>query len=204
MKTLLILMSACLMLTAQAQQAERSMKVELPKANPNAVFSPRDSLTFNLVLTAKSVEDQNALESLTVDDWRFDEPNYFTDGRVPNVVLHVERKRTDGRWEPVPFRASSQGGGGSLERLHADVTLEVFPGSTDTQAALMAHLAKKAIAAKKPKEEVKVELTELQNAFRSKSLGEFRFTATYSGVLRGNGRVILKAPPIEFKIQEAP
>ncbi len=180
------------------------MKIELSKSKSDAVFSLRDLITFNLVVTTKSVEDQNALERLTVDDWRYDEPNYFSDGRVPNVILHVERKQRDGGWESVPFRASSHGGGANLERLDADVTIEVFPGSSNIQAALVLQLAKKAMAEKKPDEELKKDLTGLQKAFRTESLGEFRLTATYSGVLRGGGRVILKAPPIEFKVQEAP
>ena len=204
MKAALFLMLACLTFSVQAQQAERSMKIELPMSKPNAVFSIRDSVTFNLVVISKSVEDQNALERLTVDDWRYDEPNYFSDGRVPNVILHVERKQRDGGWEPVPFRASSQGGGVNLERLEASVTIEVFPGSSKIPAALVLHLAKKAMAEKNTEEELKKDITELQNAFRADALGEFRLTATYSGVLRGSGRVILKAPSIEFKIQEGP
>jgi hypothetical protein len=183
------------------------MKLDLPESNPNAVFGLHDSLTFNIVVTAKSVEDQNALERLTVDDWRYDEPNYFSDGRVPTVVLHVERKRKDGHWEAVPFRASSQGGGADLERLDADLTIEVFPGSSNIQAAMMMQLAKNALTEKKTEEELKKlekDIAELQKLSRAQSLGEFRLTATYSGVLRGNGRIILKAPPIEFKIQEAP
>jgi hypothetical protein len=204
MKAALLLSLAYFTFAAQAQQAGRSMKVELPKSNPKAVFSLRESLTFNIVVTSKSVEDQNSLETLTVDDWRYDEPNYFTDGRVPNVVLHVERKSAAGRWESVPFRASSQGGGGNLERLHADLTVEVFPGSSNIQAALMTQLAEKALAEKKTEEELKKDIAELQKALRAGSLGEFRLTATYSGVLRGGGRIILKAPSIEFKIQEAP
>lgn len=204
MKSALFLTLACLIFSVQAQQAERSMKIELPKSKPNAVFSNRDSVTFNLVVITKSVEDQNALERLTVDDWRYDEPNYFSDSRVPNVILHVERKQRDGSWEPVPFRASSQGGGANLERLDTDVSIEVFPGSSKIPGALVMHLAKKAMAEKKTEEELKKDITELQNAFRADALGEFRLTATYSGVLHGSGRVILKAPPIEFKIQDAP
>ena len=204
MKATLFLMLACSTIAIQAQQAERSMKVELPKSNPNAVFSLRDLVTFNLVVITKSVEDQNALEHLTVDDWRYDEPNYFPDSRVPNVVLHVERKQRDGGWEAVPFRASSQGSGANLERLDANVTIEVFPGSSNIQAALVMQLAKKAMTEKKTEEELKKDMAELQKAFRAESLGEFRLTATYSGVLRGGGRIILKAPRIEFKIQEAP
>jgi hypothetical protein len=204
MKAALFLTLACLTFSVQAQQAERSMKIELPKSKPNAVFSIRDSVTFNLVVISKSVEDQNALESLTVDDWRYDEPNYFSDGRVPNVVLHVERKKRGEGWEPVPFRASSQGGGANLERLDANVTIEVFPGSSNIQAALVMQLAKKAMAEKTPEEDLKKDMAELQKAFRAEALGEFRLTATYTGVLRGGGRVVLKAPPIEFKIQEAP
>lgn len=117
----------------------------------------------------------------TVDDWRYDEPNYFADGRVPNVVLHVERKQTDGRWESVPFRASSQGGGANLERLNADVSIDVFPGSSNIQVALMLQLSKKAVAEKKSEEAFKQEMMELEKAFRAESLGEFRLTATYIG-----------------------
>ena len=204
MKAALILTLACLTFTAHAQQAERTMKVELPKSKLNPVFNLRELVTFNLVVNTKSVEDQNALERLTVDDWRYDEPNYFSDGRVPNVVLHVERKQRDGGWESVPFRASSQGGGANLERLEADVTIEVFPGSSNIQAALVLQLAKKAMAEKKTDEAFKKEMSELQKAFRAEALGEFRLTATYTGVLRSGGRVVLKAPPIEFKMQEAP
>lgn len=204
MKASLFLTIACLSVGVQAQQTERSMKIELPKSNPNAVFSLGDSVTFNLLVITRSVEDQNALERLTVDDWRYDEPNYFSDGRVPNVVLHVERKKIDGGWEPVPFRASSQGGGANLERLDANVTIEVFPGASNIQAALVMQLAKKALTEKKTDEELKKDMAELQKAFRAESLGEFRLTATYSGVLRGGGRIILKAPPIEFNIKEAP
>lgn len=205
MKAALILTLACFTFTAHAQQAERTMKVELPKSKLSPVFNLRELVTFNLVAITKSVEDQNALERLTVDDWRYDEPNYFSDGRVPNVVLHVERKKKDGGWEPVPFRASSQGGGANLERLHANVTIEVFPGSPNIQASLVHQLAKEAMAEKKTDEKAfKNEMFELQKAFRAEALGEFRLTATYTGVLRGGGRVVLKAPPIEFKIQEAP
>ncbi|MFO1482544.1 MAG: hypothetical protein U1F71_04185 [Verrucomicrobiaceae bacterium] len=204
MKAALFLTIACITGLAHAQQVGRSMRVELPKSNANAVFSVRELPTFNIVVIAKSVEDQNALEHLTVDDWRYDEPNYFADGRVPNVVLHVERKKRDGSWESVPFRSSSQGGGGNLERLEADLSIEVFPGSSNIQAALLMQLAKKAMTEKKTDEELKKDMAELQRAFRAESLGEFRLTATYSGVLKGGGRIILKAPPIEFRIQEAP
>lgn len=204
MKTALFLTLFCLAFAAQAQQAERSMKVELLKSKPKPVFSLSERVRFNLVVITGSIEDQNELERLTVDDWRYDEPNYFSDGRVPNVVLHVERRQPDGRWEAVPFRASSQGGGASLKRLDADVTIEVFPGSSDVQAAFMLQLVKKAEAKKPTEEEFKKEMTELQKAFRAASLGDFRLTATYSGVSRKGGRIIIKAPPIEFKIQEAP
>ena len=170
MKAALFLTLACLTIAVQAQQAERSMKIELPKSSPDAVFSLRDLVTFNLVVITKSVEDQNALERLTVDDWRYDEPNYFSDGRVPNVVLHVERKKRAGGWEPVPFRASSQGGGANLERLDANVTIEVFSGSSDIQAALVMQLAKKAMAEKKAEEDLKKEMAELRNTFRAAAL----------------------------------
>ncbi|WP_395740592.1 hypothetical protein [Prosthecobacter sp.] len=179
------------------------MKIELPKSNPDSVFSLRESVQFNLVVITKSVEDQNTLEPLTVDDWRYDEPNYFADGRVPNVVLHVERKEKDGRWERVPFRASSQGGGANLERLHAHLAVEVFPGSSKVQMALAMYLARKAMAEKKTDESLKQEMAEIQKALKAETLGEFRLTATYTGVSRSGGRVIVKAPSIEFKIQEA-
>ncbi|WP_395752580.1 hypothetical protein [Prosthecobacter sp.] len=204
MKAALFFILACFTFTAQAQQTERSMKVELPMSKVNPVFTLREIVTFDLVVITKSVEDQNTLEPLTVDDWRYDEPNYFSGVRVPNVVLHVERKKKDGRWESVPFRASSQGGGANLERLHANVTIEVFPGSSKIQAALVLQLAKQAVAEKKTDEALKKEMSELQKAIRAEALGEFRLTATYTGVSRSGGRVILKAPPIEFKIQETP
>lgn len=200
MKAALIISFACIAFVAQAQQVERSMKIELPRSKPKPVFSLRESVTFNLIVTPQSTEDFNALEKLTLDDWRYDEPNYFSDSRAPNVVLHVERKQTDGRWESVPFRASSQSGGG----LEGDVTIEVFPGSSNIQAALVMQLAKKAMTEKKTDEEFKKEMSDLQKAFRAEALGEFRLTASYTGVLRGSGRIILKASPIEFKIQEAP
>ena len=135
MKAAPFLTLACLTISVQAQQAERSMKIELPKSSPNAVFSFRDLVTFNLVVITTGVRHQHGRHHGTVDDWRYDEPNYFSDGRVPNVVLHVEREKRGGGWEPVPFRVTSQGGGANLERLDANVTIEVLPGSSNIQAA---------------------------------------------------------------------
>lgn len=203
-KAIVFLMLVYVTFEGQAQQTERSMKIELPQAKPTAVFSQRERITFDLVVVAASVADQNALEHLTVDDWRYDEPNYFADGRVPNIVLHVERKEADGRWESVPFRASSQGGGANLERLEADVAIELFPGSATIQAAMMSRLSREAVAQNKSEEVFQEEMKDLQKAFKTESLGEFRLSATYTGLSRGGGRVILKAPPLEFRIQEAP
>ena len=53
----------------------------------------------------RSVADQNHFAPLVIDDYRYDEPNYFTDKRVPNVTFEVTRLESGG-FKPVPFAAS--------------------------------------------------------------------------------------------------
>jgi hypothetical protein len=91
MKTLRI---ALLLLTASLAMgvdAGRSLTVEFSADHRDKTYPAGSAISFQIVLHALGVEDRNGFEDLVIDDWRFDTPNYFTDHRSPNIVLHVER-----------------------------------------------------------------------------------------------------------------
>jgi hypothetical protein len=85
-------------------------------------FAEKESIHFQLVLDAGSNSESNKYEKLIIDDYRYDEPNYFSDKRVPNLTFHLEKKEKNS-WSSHPYRLSSQGGGLMLEKLSIHVHL---------------------------------------------------------------------------------
>jgi hypothetical protein len=96
----------------------------VPVGDTILTFKAGDSINLYLEARTRSVEDQNHFVSLIIDDYRYDEPNYFADKRVPNVSFEVTRF-VSGSYKRLPLRVSSQGGGVSLEYLLVHVSFEI-------------------------------------------------------------------------------
>jgi hypothetical protein len=118
-------------LTAPARAAVRELYFVQPfaaehvPAGPAALrFSARDSVSLVLELRALSVQDQNRLAPLMVNDYRYDEPNHFADNRVPNVRFEVMAVGWLGV-RPASYRVASQGGGASLQYLHVNAWFQL-------------------------------------------------------------------------------
>ena len=91
-------------------------------------FPALNAVNLNLELRTRSVEDQNRFPPLIIDDYRYDEPNYFADHRVPNVKFLVFRRDRYGVETPARYRVGSQGGGRSLSYLRVNAWFQLGRG----------------------------------------------------------------------------
>jgi hypothetical protein len=85
-------------------------------------FRTTDYISLELELRLPSLEDRST--RLVIDDYRYEEPNYFTDKRVPNVRFEVTKVRGRAR-RPTSYRVASQGSGGDVEREHTNVWFQL-------------------------------------------------------------------------------
>jgi len=166
---------------------------------PRPVTSETGSLvSLELEIRTLSVEDQNRFARLVIDDYRYDEPTYFTDKRVPNVVFDVTT--LDGN--PAPFRVSSQGGGATLEYLHVHVAFEI--GGDPEQLERETNRTYQEIAAKSLKpEDALIHLKTLKQKFAPNQPGTYRVRAIYRPDVPGKWQGELSTAPISIVITDA-
>jgi hypothetical protein len=164
-------------------------------------FTAGEPISFSVYLHALSVEDRMQFEALVIDDWRYDTPNYFADHRCPNVVLHVERLE-NGNWETVGFRVSSQGGGSDLKKAEVDVDLSV--GGDDKKRQLETlRILELATREHTSDSDAKKQLRAMEEIFAPNKAGRYRISATYTGLFKKSGRLLLTTGPIEVVVKDA-
>ena len=100
-------------------------------------FRTTDRISVELELQTTSLADRTAMPDLVIDDYRYDEPTYFTDKRRPNVQFEVSRLRGHSA-RRSPYRVASQGSGSDVERMYANVWFEL--GRSRTVYWLRDHL----------------------------------------------------------------
>lgn len=170
-------------------------------------------ISFELELVAFDVRDQNRLERLVIDDYRYDEPNYFVDKRRPNITFTIEQF-VGGQWKSAAFRTFSQGGGASLNILTVNVYLQIG-GDPDRLGTEI----KKLLAESKDKFlenpenaaiELKKKLQKVKERFMPNRAGKYSISAMYSGRLatesslkgfkEDDPQIVLKTKPIIIEI----
>ena len=171
-------------------------------ADPSKQFCiAGEPISFSVYLHALSVEDRMQFEALVVDDWRYDTPNYFADHRVPTVVLHVDRFE-NGNWDAVGFRASSQGGGAGLKDSEVDVDIAVGGDEPLLQTQEL-QILQRAERDKLPEHETKKLMLKAQELYAPNKAGRYRISATYTGLFKKNGRLLLTTRPVEVVVKNA-
>lgn len=186
---------------AFGDEDRRKLTMEFPPKHAKRTFPAGELINFSVVLHALNAEDGSHFEDLVIDDWRQDTPNFFHDRRCPNVVLHVERLEGI-NWFAVGFHASSQGsGGGGSGTSSVDVNVAV--GGDEPRAREELYLlAKRMESQPMPEAEWEQQIKDLGMRYRTNRPGRYRITATYTGLFKGCGRLLLTTGPVEVTVHE--
>lgn len=170
----------------------------VPVGDTVLTFKAGDSINLYLEARTRSVEDQNHFVSLIIDDYRYDEPNYFTDKRVPNVGFEVTRFDS-GSHVPLPLRVSSQGGGVSLEYLHVHVSFEIG-GAPEKLEAETERVYQEVAARSLTAEHAIPRIEAVRRQFGPNQPGSYRIRAFYRPKVLGKWMGELVTPLITIQI----
>jgi hypothetical protein len=172
----------------------------VPVGNTLLTFKAGERINLELEARTRSVEDQNHFVDLIIDDYRYDEPNYFTDKRVPNVTFEVTRLE-NGKYRSVPFRVSSQGSGASLEYLRVHVSFEI--GGAPEKLEMETRKVYHEIAAKSLRPEDAIpRLEAIRRQFSPNKPGRYRIRAFYRPNVPGKWKGKLIAPAVTILISD--
>lgn len=172
----------------------------VPVGDTLLTFKAGDRIDLHLETRTRSVEDQNHFVPLIIDDYRYDEPNYFTDKRVSNVTFEVTRLE-NGRYKRVPFRVSSQGGGASLEYLHVHVSFEIGGAPEKLETETMKVYQEVAAKSLRPEDAIsRIEAIRRQAA--PNQPGRYRIRAFYRPNVPGKWKGELVALPVTILISD--
>ena len=158
-----------------------------------------ERIDLELEIRTLSVEDQNRFAGLVIDDYRYDTPRYFTDGRVPNVEFEVMVERNGSR-TAMPFRASSQGGGVDLQYLQVHVAFE-FGGDHDKIQAETVRLAELWSRKRIPDQEAADKLLALRRDLAPNPPGVYQVRAFYRPNVPGNWKGELASAPVAIIVK---
>ena len=172
----------------------------LPVGDTHLIFKEGDRIDLYLEARTHSVEDQNHFVPLIIDDYRYDEPNYFTDKRVPNVSFEVT-KLENGTYKSVPFRVSSQGGGVSLEYLQVHVSFEI--GGDPEELEMATRKLQQEVATKLLRPEDAISRIEaIRQHAAANQPGRYRIRAFYRPNVPGKWKGELVALPVTILISD--
>lgn len=166
------------------------------------VFTRHDSVSAILEIRTPSVEDQNRHPSMVIDDYRYDTPNYFTDHRVPNITFEVVAVH-NGVSTPIPFRVSSQGGGGELQYLNVDVDFYLGgdPAKIESETKkIYEQMVKKGLT---PENGVKA-IEKIRKDLGGNQPGTYVVRAFYRPKVDGKAIYDLATEPTTFMVVSAP
>ena len=172
----------------------------LPVGDTLLTFKAGARIDLYLEAQTRSVEDQNNFVPLIIDDYRYDEPNYFTDKRVPNVSFEVTRLESGG-FKAVPFRVSSQGGGVRLEYLQVHVSFEIGgdPERIETETMKVSQ----EVAAKSLRiEDAASRIEGIRRQAAPNQPGRYRIRAFYRPTVPGKWKGELVALPVTIRISD--
>ncbi len=170
---------------------------ETPIAAEPVTSKAGSPVKLHLNIRTRSVADQNTFAHIVIDDYRYDEPNYFEDKRVPNIIIEV----TDLDGKPIPFRAASSGGGGSAEFL--GVSVHLYIGGDPDQLERETTKIYLEVAAKKLKPEEAFPLLDaLQQKFTPNQPGTYRLLAIYRPKVPGKWAGELATTPATIVISK--
>ena len=172
----------------------------VPVGNTPLTFKAGDRIDLYLEARTRSVEDQNHFVPLIIDDYRYDEPNYFTDKRVPNVTFEVTRLESGGL-KPVPFRVSSQGGGANLEYLLVHVSFEIGGAPEELEKETL-KIHKQVAAKSLTPDEAISRIEAIRRHAAPNQPGRYQIRAFYRPNLTGKWKGELVALPITILIRE--
>ena len=172
----------------------------VPVGDTLLTFNAGGRIDLYLEARTRSVEDQNHFVPLIIDDFRYDEPNYFTDKRVPNVTFKVTRLE-NGSYKRVPFRVSSQGGGATLEYLDVHVSFEI--GGAPEKLETETKKVYQEVAAKSLRpEDAATRIEAIRRQFAPNQPGRYRIRAFYRPNVTGKWKGELVAPPVTVLISD--
>ena len=122
-------LALALLIGPRSEGAERALyfvdrAAHSPLSAPLVADTVND-VSLTLELRSFSIEDQNQLAPLVIDDYRYDEETYFVDHRKPNVRFEVMSVSDSGLVRPARYRVGSQGGGASLQYLHVNAWFQL-------------------------------------------------------------------------------
>jgi hypothetical protein len=160
------------------------------------------TVDLNLEIATNSVDEQNTLTVIVVDDYRYDTVNYFTDHRVPNVKFVVSRME-NGAYVPVNFRAASQGSGRNLQYLEGNVWFQIG-GDPEKVSVDEKSLIKQYSEQSIKFEELSEKLKALHQQFDPNQPGQYQIQATYEPSVAGQWQGKLVSNIIEVIIPEPP
>jgi hypothetical protein len=172
----------------------------VPVGDTPLTFKTGECINLYLEARTRSVEDQNHFVSLIIDDYRYDEPNYFTDKRIPNVTFEVTRLENGG-YERVPFRVSSQGGGASFEYLDVHVCFEIG-GAPEKLAAETKGVYQEVASKSLRPEDAAPRIEAIRRQFAPNQPGRYRIRAFYRPNVPGKWKGQLVASPARILITD--
>ena len=154
-------------------------------------------MDFQLEVKTPSTEERNTFVDLVIDDYRYDTPNYFADHRVPNVRVEV----TDAGGKPVPFRVSSQGGGGNLQYMDAFVAIEIGGDEKKLESEMKAAY-EELVAKKVTREQAAARIMAAQQQCAPNPPGTYIIRATYHPQVSGKWTGELSTKPFTVVISD--
>lgn len=172
----------------------------IPVGNTLLTFMPGGRIDLYLQARTRSMKDRHHFVDLIIDDYRYDEPNYFADKRVPNVTFEVARLE-NGSYKRVPFRASSQSGGVSLEYLDVHVSFEIGGSPEKLEEETKKVYQEVAAKALRP-EDAMPRIEGLRRQFEPNQPGRYRIRAFYRPNVPGRWKGKLATPAITISISD--
>lgn len=172
----------------------------VPVGNTILTFEAGHRINLRLEARTRSLEDRNDFVHLIIDDYRYDEPNYFTDKRVPNVTFEVTMLE-NGRYKRVPFRVSSQGSGASVEYLSAHVAFEIggAPEKIETETR---KISQEVLARTLRLEDAAARLEVIKRQWAPNQPGRYRIRAFYRPNVPGKWKGALATLPVRILISD--